>query len=52
VPVTALPVPVVALGQPPGLPGRSDAARADPDLSWQSSIGQFIFLQSLAQDQI
>jgi hypothetical protein len=50
VPLTALPVPVAALGQPPALPIRSDGP--DPDLAWQSSIGQFIFLQSLAQDQI
>jgi hypothetical protein len=50
--LTALPVSVTALGQPPGLPIRSDGAGPDPDLAWQSSIGQFIFLQSLAQDQI
>jgi hypothetical protein len=52
VPLTALPVPVAALGQPPALPIRSDGPDPDPDLAWQSSIGQFIFLQSLAQDQI
>ena len=51
-PLTALPVPIAALGQPPGLPIRGDGAGPDPDLAWQSSIGQFIFLQSLAQDQI
>ncbi len=52
VPLTALPVPIAALGQPPELPIRSDGPDPDPDLAWQSSIGQFIFLQSLAQDQI
>ncbi|MGO9497251.1 MAG: hypothetical protein ACLQA5_11185 [Solirubrobacteraceae bacterium] len=45
---TALPGPVAALGQPPPLP--NDAV--GPDLAWQSSIGQFIFLQSLAQERI
>ncbi len=51
-PLTALPVAVTAVGHPPGLPTRGDGAGPDPDLAWQSSIGQFIYLQSLAQDQI
>jgi hypothetical protein len=29
----------------------NDAARSDPDLAWQSSIGQVIFLQSLVNDR-
>jgi len=51
-PLTAMPVPVTALGQPPRLPIRGDGAAPDPHLAWQSCIGQFIFFQSLAQDQI
>jgi|HubBroStandDraft_3_1064219.scaffolds.fasta_scaffold1694799_2 hypothetical protein len=51
-PVRALPPPVAALGQPPALPMLKDAARPDPDLAWQSSIGQVIFLESLAQERI
>jgi len=47
-----MPVPVTALGQPPRLPIRGDGAAPDPHLAWQSCIGQFIFFQSLAQDQI
>jgi hypothetical protein len=50
--VRALPPPVAALGQPPALPMLKDAARPDPDLAWQSSIGQVIFLESLAQERI
>lgn len=51
-PLTAPPRPVAVLGQPAALPMASDAARPDPDLAWQSSIGQVIFLQSLAQERI
>jgi hypothetical protein len=39
-------------GQPPGLPFQDNAGGSDPDLAWQSSIGQFIFLQSLVNERI
>jgi hypothetical protein len=51
-PPTALPGPIAVLGQPPPLPMPNDAVGLDPGLAWQSSIGQFIFLQSLAQERI
>jgi hypothetical protein len=46
--------PVGTPDQPRGVPGLHvhAAAEPDPDLAWQSSIGQFIFLQSLAQQRI
>ena len=51
-PLTALPPPVAALGQSPALPMPNEAVGPDPDLAWQSSIGQVIFLQSLARERI
>ena len=45
-------VPVAIFGQPPRLPIPDDAAGSDPELAWQSSIGQFIFLQSLVHERI
>jgi hypothetical protein len=50
--LTSSAVPVAAIGQPPRTQIRSDDAALEPDLAWQSSIGQFIFLQSLAQERV
>jgi hypothetical protein len=49
--LSPLAVPVTMLGQPPALP-IPEAADPDTELAWQSSIGQFIFLQSLVHDRI
>jgi len=50
--VTPLVVPMAVIRQPLASQIRSDVAVPEPDLAWQSSIGQFIFLQSLAQERI
>ena len=50
--LTSLSVPETLIGQPPGSQVRRDAVVSEPDLAWQSSIGQFIFLQSLDHERI
>ena len=41
---------VTAIPPPPGAPAVNEATHLDPDLTWQSSIGQVIYLQSLLSD--
>jgi len=40
------------IAQSPASQIRRDVADPEPDLAWQSSIGQLIFLQSVAQGEI
>jgi hypothetical protein len=47
-----LSVPLAVIGQSPAVQLRGEAADSERDLAWQSNIGQFIFLQSLAQERI
>jgi hypothetical protein len=49
--LTPLAGAVVPVCPPAGTPVANDAPHFDPDLTWQSSIGQVIFLQSLASDR-
>ncbi|HTP18796.1 MAG TPA: hypothetical protein VMJ65_04290 [Solirubrobacteraceae bacterium] len=50
--LTSLVVPAALLGQPLASQVGGDADDADPRLVWQSSIGQFIFLQALAEERM
>jgi hypothetical protein len=50
--LTSMAVPVPLIGQPRRLLIREEAADPDPDLAWQASIGQFIYLQSLAEERL
>jgi len=47
-----LALPVTLIGRPSGSEIPNDAADSSPVLAWQSSIGQFIFLESIEQERI
>jgi len=49
--LTPLAGSVAAIKPPTGASVANAAAPSDPDLAWQSSIGQVIFLQSLVSDR-
>lgn len=39
---------IAAIGQPAGAPvGAADGAVTDPDLTWQTTVGQIVFLESV-----
>ena len=47
-----LALPVTLIGRSLGSQIPNDAAGSSPVLAWQSSIGQFIFLESIEQERI
>jgi hypothetical protein len=47
-----LALPATLIGRPSGLQIPNDAAGSNPVLAWQSSIGQFIFLESVEPERI
>jgi hypothetical protein len=47
-----LALPVTLKGRPSGSRIPNDAAGSSPMLAWQSSIGQFIFLESIERERI
>jgi hypothetical protein len=50
--LSTLVAPVTMFDQPPALPVSGAVSDRDSELAWQSSIGQFIFLQSLVHERI
>jgi len=47
-----LALPVTVIGPPSGSQIPNDATDPSPVLAWQSSIGQFIFLESIERERI
>jgi hypothetical protein len=51
-PPIPLALPVTVIGRPAGSQISREATGSSPVLAWQSSIGQFIFLESIEREWI